>query len=172
MPPLEAPLRVAENQVRERVWFYCAVKSLIMDVSNTALILAVRLLNINQLLCPEWVSEWHSATFSTVGERESLPQRQFSVCSRFANHEWIAVQTWITSSQFCVSEPWQFHSQPACSRLSSAELRKERINSWSDSVQFIHSKDLFMTRVWVSGGAEPRGLWSRRVWQELQKLTI
>ena len=43
------------------------------DVSNTALILAVRLLNMNQLLCPEWVSEWHSATFNTVCERESHP---------------------------------------------------------------------------------------------------
>ena len=30
----------------------------VTDVSNTVLISAVRLLNVNQLLCPEWVSEW------------------------------------------------------------------------------------------------------------------
>ena len=57
---------------------------------------------MNQLLCPEWVGEWHSATFSTVREWESHPQRQFSVCSRFANHERITARTWITSSQFSV----------------------------------------------------------------------
>ena len=49
------------------------------------------------------LSEWHSATFSTVHERESSrPQWQFSVCSRFANHERITAQTWISSSQFSV----------------------------------------------------------------------
>ena len=46
------------------------------------------------------LSEWHSAIFSTVPERESRPQRQFSTCSRFVNHEWITAQTRITSSQF------------------------------------------------------------------------
>ena len=73
-----------------------------MDVSNTALILAVRLLDVNKLLCPEWEGEWHSATFSTARERESRPQQQFYVCSTFANHERITARTWITSSQFSV----------------------------------------------------------------------
>ena len=57
---------------------------------------------MNQLLCPEWVGEWHSATFSTVREWESHPQQQFSLCSRFMNHEQITARTWITSSQFSV----------------------------------------------------------------------
>ena len=60
-----------------------------MDVSNTVLILAVRLLNVYQLLCPEWVSERHSATLSTVRERESRPQRCESWVSDSA--------TWFTS---------------------------------------------------------------------------
>ena len=34
--------------------------------------------NVNQLLCPEWVTDWHSATFGTVRERESRPQRRES----------------------------------------------------------------------------------------------
>ena len=79
------------------------------DVTNTVLVLAVWLLNVNQLLCPEWVGEWHSATFSTVREHELRPH-----------------------SSLCESR--QFHSPPACSRLSSNELRKERISSWSDFV--------------------------------------
>ena len=90
----ESHLRTWETftvQLNHLTWCY-------MDVSNTALILAVRLLNVNQLLCPEW----------------------------------------------------QFHSRPACSQLSSTELRKEQISSWSDSAQFVHSKNLFVrtTHLW------------------------
>ena len=68
-------IRVNGNHV------YCAVKSL------------------NMMLHVCWQ---HSATLSTVREQESRPQRQFSVCSRFANHERITAWTWITSSQFSV----------------------------------------------------------------------
>ena len=50
-------------------------------------------------------------------------------------------------SSLCVSR--QSHSQPPCLRLSSTELRKERISTWSDSVHFVHSKDLFLqTHTW------------------------
>ena len=41
----------------------------------------------------------------------------------------------------------QFHSPPACSQLSSTELRKEGISSWSDFIHFVHLKDLF---VWMT----------------------
>ena len=44
------------------------------------------------------LGEWHSAIFSTVPERESRPQRQFSACSRFVNHERITAQTSCGSS--------------------------------------------------------------------------
>ena len=57
----------------------------------------------------------HSANFSTVREWESCPQRQFSVCSRFANHERITAQTWITSSQFSVLCEWV----PTCTLAAS-----------------------------------------------------
>ena len=43
-----------------------------------------------------------------------------------------------------LSESRQFHSRPACSRLSSTELRKERISPWSDPVHFVRWKDLFV----------------------------
>ena len=114
---------VAENHVLEREWLLLSSKItwwwtwFYTDVSNTALILAVRWLNVNQLLCPEWVSEWRSATFSTVRERESHPHWQFSVCSRFANHERITVLTWITSSQFSV-----------CRRVSDSQILQMCIN--------------------------------------------
>ena len=140
----------SENHVREHEWLLLRSKITwcYTDVSNTALILAVQNLNMNQLLCPEWVSEWHSATGSTVRERESRPQRQFSACSRFANHEWITVRTWITSWQF---SEW-VAAVPLPAGMIITELRKERISSWSDSVHFIHLKDKFIrtTRSWMT----------------------
>ena len=57
------------------------------DVSNTALILAVRLLNVNQLLCPEWVSDTASLS-AQESERESRLQRRES---------WVTAQMWFTS---------------------------------------------------------------------------
>ena len=43
-----------------------------MDVSNTALILAARLLNVNQLLCPEWVSDTAPLSAQYVLSNSSL----------------------------------------------------------------------------------------------------
>ena len=154
--------------------------------------LAVQLLNVNQLLCPESVSDWHSATFSTVRERESRPQQvvqwtNWATRITFANvtagfparrkqnhseseccrslsdtcRSFAVNESRVTFAQAsttvpprphagCVvrrrftSESRQFHSRPACSRLSSTELRMERISSWSDSIQFVHSKHSFV----------------------------
>ena len=62
------------------------------NVSNTALVLAVWLLNENQLLCPEWVTDWRSATFGTVRETSPGESRSWT---------WVTVQMWFTSSAGC-----------------------------------------------------------------------
>ena len=116
------------------------------DVSNTALILAAQLLNMNQLLCPVWVSERHSTTFSTVRERESHPQRQFSVCSRLTNHERIINE----SQRECESRPVLYVShgsstprRHACGWVQLNWERNESVHE-VDSIHFVHSKDLFV----------------------------
>ena len=92
------------------------------------------------------LGEWHSTIFSTVPERESRPQRQFSVCSRFANHERITARTRITSLQFSVS-----HGSSTLGRHDHgwAQLNWERNKSvlkWFRSLKrFVHSNNTFAT---------------------------
>ena len=147
-----------------------------MDVSNTALVIAVRLMTVNQLLRSEWLTDWHSATFSSVHERESRPQRCESWVSdstdvihvlAFLVREWPvedvnhvcvvteSAWTWITFANASdgvnvidILSRSLANSSPARSRLSSTELRMERISSWSDFVHFVQLKDLF---VWTTG---------------------
>ena len=98
---------------------------------------ALKLLHCESVLC----AQWHSDSY---------------VCSRFANHEPITTQTWTTSLQFSVRRRVSPHPHAGCivrwrfTRLSSTELWEEWISSWTDSVQFIHSKYLFVrtTRSW------------------------
>ena len=121
-------------QLNHLTWCY-------MDVSNTALILTVRLQAVNQLLCPEWVSDTAPLSAQCVNENHVLSDNSLcAVGSRIMNKSQHEHESRPHSS---LCESRQSHSRPACSRLSSTELWKERISSWSDSVHFVHSKDLF-----------------------------
>ena len=115
---------------------------------------------MNQLLCPEWVSELQSANFSTVHERESRPQWQFSVCCRFANHERITARTWITSSQFSV---W-VAEVPLPASMLAAELNwtekgTNQFLKWFRSLRslkrFVRFNDKFATDTTLSPKQEP-----------------
>ena len=111
------------------------------------------------------LGEWHSAIFSTVPERESWPWRQFSACSRFANHEWITARTRITSWQF--SEWVVAVPLPAgmlAAELSWTEKGTNQSMKWSRSLRslkwFVRLNDTFATDTTLA--ATLFMLWSSR----------
>ena len=115
--------------------FYCAVKSLNMMLhggSQHSANFSSTVTGRGSTPLP-WVSEWHSATFSTVCERESRPQCQFSVCSRFANHERISANVNHIRTDLCVSRG---SSTPGRHAHSWAQLSWERNESVLEVISF------------------------------------
>ena len=97
------------------------------DVSNTALILAVQLLNVNQLLCPEWVTQRHFQHSPWA----RITSSQFSVCRWVSDSQILqmCINVRVLYALFyimysLVKTEHYVHAFPACQKKKKTSTRK------------------------------------------------
>ena len=121
------------------------------------LILAVRLLNVNQLLCPGWVSDTAPLSAQYMNENHVLSDSSLCAVGLQIMNKWhrdhesrphsctLCVQASESPPARCLRHSPKIHkwvaAVPLLAGMLAAELNwtKKQISSWSDSVQFVHS---------------------------------
>lgn len=106
------------------------------DTSVSRRSFANHVLSESSLIRPQIMIEWQRASVDTLNNSSPIRSRIMS--------EWVAPSArWLRRSPKIHKWATEFYSQPAHSQLSTTELRKERIISRRNSIQYVHSKDLY-----------------------------